>query len=145
MAQLITLTEAKEFLKIDFNDEDALLDRLITQATAIIQRKYQRDLIQAIYTDEEYNGEDHDLIFIRNFPVQSITSIKVNDQAVDPSGYIVNKATGIVKRETGYWPEGWANIKVSYTGGYAADSPELEPFKNECLLLVADLYEGRGA
>jgi uncharacterized phiE125 gp8 family phage protein len=145
MAQLITLTEAKEFLKIDFNDEDALLDRLITQATAIIQRKYQRDLIQATYTDEEYNGEGHDLLFIRNFPVQSVTSLKVDDVALDPSEYTVSKYTGIIKRKSGYFPEGWGNIKVSYTGGFPADDPALEPFKNECLLLVADLFEGRGA
>lgn len=145
MAQLITLAEAKDFLKVEFDGEDALINRLITQATAIIQRKYQRDLIQATYTDEEYNGEGHDLLFIRNFPIQSVTSLKVNDVSLDPSEYTVSKYTGIIKRKSGCFPEGWGNITVSYTGGFPIDDPALEPFKNECLLIVADLYEGRFA
>jgi uncharacterized phiE125 gp8 family phage protein len=147
MAQLITLTEAKEYLKIDYTDEDSLLNRLITQATSILQRKYKRDIVQTTYTDELYNGEGHELLFIRNFPIQSITdlSIKAGDtwQTISTNDYEVVQRSGMVKYN-GIFPDGWNNIKISYVGGYAATDSELETFKNECLLLVSDLYEGRG-
>lgn len=139
---LITLTEAKEFLKVDSAVEDALISRLIKQASSQLQRKHQREIIQGTYTDEVYNGEGHEMLFIKNWPVQSITSIKIDDVVVDPANYTVAKDSGIVKLNQ-YVAEDIANVKVSYVGGFATDDPELDAFKLECVLLVADLYEGR--
>jgi uncharacterized phiE125 gp8 family phage protein len=141
---LITKDEAKEFLKVDFADEDALIAKLIKQASSEIQKKHQRELVQGNYVDEEYNGEGHEMLFIKNWPIQSISSIKLNDVEVDPDSYSISKASGIVKLDQNV-PDDIANVKVSYIGGYAADDPELEAYKLECVLLVADLYEGRGA
>lgn len=141
---LITTAEAKEFLKVDFSDEDALIERLVKQASSRIKKKHSRDLIQAAYTDESYNGEGHEMIFIKNWPVQSIDSIKIDDQEIGADDFTVAKDSGIVKYNRGF-PEGMGNIKVSYTGGFPAGHPELDNYKLECVLLVADLYEGRGA
>jgi uncharacterized phiE125 gp8 family phage protein len=141
---LLTLTEAKNYLKVDYTDEDTLIQSLIDEATSTLQRKYGRDLFEKTYTDEEYDGEGHEMLFIRNFPVQSITSLTINDQTIDATDYSLSKQTGILSYD-GRIPEGFANVKISYTGGYASGDSRLDHFKGECRLLVSDLYEGRGA
>lgn len=137
---LVTVQELKDYLKIDHSAEDNLIQRLVDRATAMIQQDNKRDLLQKVYTDETYNGEGHDMLFIKNFPVQSITSLSIDDQQLQPEDYSLDPSTGIVN---GFFPEGWQNIKVTYTGGYPANDPELQPYKNDALFLAADLYEGR--
>jgi uncharacterized phiE125 gp8 family phage protein len=141
---LLTLTEAKNYLKVDYTDEDTLIQSLIDEATSTLQRKYGRDLFENTYTDEEYDGEGHEMLFIRNFPVQSVTSLTIGDDTIDASDYSLSKNTGILKYN-GRIPEGFANVKISYTGGYASGDSRLDHFKKEARLLVGQLYEGRGA
>jgi uncharacterized phiE125 gp8 family phage protein len=141
---LIELADAKAFLKVDYADEDTLIQSLIDEATAVIQKDYGRDIVQTTYTDEEYNGEGHELLFIENWPVQSVSELKIDDEVIDVANYSLSKRTGVLKYQ-GRIPEGFGNVKVSYVGGYAATDPDLPFFQNKCRLLVSDLYEGRGA
>lgn len=145
MAQLITVAEAKLYLKIDspIIDEDHTISMLIDQATSKLQRKYGRDLVYTTYIDEEYSGEGHDYLILRNYPIESILSVTVSNDPIpwNVTDVWVNKDSGFLQFRGGRFPAGVGNIKVSYTAGF---NPVPDWLKSECLLLVADLYEGRG-
>jgi uncharacterized phiE125 gp8 family phage protein len=141
---LLTLSEAKNYLKVDYTDEDTLIQSLIDEATSTLQRKYGRDLFEKTYTDEEYDGEGTDMVFIRNFPIQTVTSFKIDGDEVPTDDYGVSKKSGIL-RYNGRIPQEYGNVLITYTGGYASGDPELDVWKGKCRVLVGQLYEGRGA
>jgi uncharacterized phiE125 gp8 family phage protein len=141
---LLTLSEAKSYLKVDYTDEDTLIQSLIDEATALIRRQAGRDLTESTYTDEEYDGEGTDMVFIRNFPIQTVTSFKIDGVEVPAADYGVSKKSGILKYN-GRIPQEYGNVLISYTGGYASSDPELDVWKGKCRVLVGQLYEGRGA
>lgn len=80
---------------------------------------------------ETYDGSAADGgygIILREPYVQSITSVTENGEAVTPTPVILNDAGILCKFATGAlspsaWARGFANIVVSYVGGYSATPP----------------------
>lgn len=127
---LISRALVKVHLGISAGDtsQDELLDQLIAQADAIIKGELQRDIEQATYTEFHAGTGDRELI-LRNYPVQSITSLYCDPGAyygeasgafaastllvagtdyallrdANSTGTIQSK-TGIVMRLNGAWP-----------------------------------------
>ncbi|AUS10132.1 hypothetical protein C1X05_15715 [Laceyella sacchari] len=152
MPALVTLQEVKEYLKLDLMSqlEDKVLQHLIAAATAEVEQKHGRGLTYR-ETVETHSGTGDGKLFLRAYPVVSISSVTVNGAEVPPSAYRVEKHTGILH---GAWPAGVDNISVSYKAGYWTDFQNPPPsmdipmipmdLKHECLELVAYLYENRG-
>lgn len=137
---LLTLDEAKMYLKVDYDEDDALIEELINQACSVIKRRYGRGFEISDHADEYHDGENTQYIFLENFPVHSITSLAINDVVINPSDYELSHQMGVVKVNYNVAP-GFGNVRVSYVAGDDHVPPWV---KNEILLLVADLYEGRG-
>jgi hypothetical protein len=70
---LATLTNTKLYLGIALSDtsQDALLNMLITQLTALVEEWLGRSLLQATYT-EVYSGSGYPALVLRQRPVWSI-------------------------------------------------------------------------
>lgn len=79
---LVTLAMIKLHLGIATGDtsEDDLLNQLITQAGAVINNHINRNLEQADYT-EFYAGNGQRELLLRNYPVQTVTSVYVDSSA----------------------------------------------------------------
>jgi hypothetical protein len=104
--------------------------RLIEAATSAIERYCRRTFASEEVT-EYLDGNGTSRIWLERRPVSTITSVTVNDTALDNSSndaWKLNPNTGTLTRGTGqhdsqlaiHWPRGTRNVVVVYTGGYAA-------------------------
>jgi len=140
---LVTLLQAKDYMKVEHTEEDTLIEDLINRATYYLeQRKYQRALKQRTFTDELYNGMGTKELRLSTFPVKSVSSVSYvddggNETTIDD--YRIDEKRGILFRHGG-WLDGVSNYKITWVGGYDPIPYWLE---QECLQLVSDWYEGR--
>lgn len=125
---LITLTDAKQYLKVTSTNDDAILATLINSISAWVQGYLKRNLVRQTYT-EYYSGDGESELALRNYPIYSISSIYVDqlrafgsETAVDvSSNVIIKKSSGILKSFNLLygWTWGESNIKVTYSAGYS--------------------------
>lgn len=124
---LISLADAKAFLKITAASDDGIIGDLVNECSSWVAGFIGRPLIQATYT-EYYDGLGTSELMLRRFPVVSITSINRDDgrqflsgTAIDVGANImVDLASGIVRlwnNETAFY-RGHGNIKVVYVAGW---------------------------
>ena len=111
----ISENEFKEWAQIDV-DESINLENWILQGQDIIEKYLDRHIEQANYT-EKYDGGNQ-FIFLKNYPVSSISSVKEDDITLDSSEYGFTE-TGILYLKDRNFSEGIQNVEVSYTAGYS--------------------------
>lgn len=131
----------KEFTTIGAN-VDTLIDRLVTASSEIIKRLTSRRLVKATYTSEFYDGDragkGRTELWLREFPVNSVVSVKENGNAlvvatgynptadvllVGQEGYLIRQigTTGTAYYRPGRgagWAPGRQNIELTYTAGW---------------------------
>ena len=144
MSNFASLQNVKDFLGITASTDDDLITALLGRTTRMMQMYVGRDLIQATYTDEKYdgNGIDQDLN-LRQYPIISVSSVYddpdrvfgadsllTEDNGSNDGQYIIYQKgeidnQGIIRRVDGAWIKGKQNIKVTYTAGYATVPEDL--------------------
>ena len=145
----ITLTEAKDHLRVDTEDDDSVISGLILAARQWAEEYTGRQLATATL-DWFIDG------FCQQFsvplpPLQSVTSIKYLDtagveQTLSASTYRVDAVSepGRVALDYGKaWPCTYPVINavtVRFMAGYAAVP---EPIRQALLLLIGELYDQR--
>lgn len=132
-------------------EDQAEIDALITAGQALLEEYCQRKFESATYTDELYNGNQEDTIFIANPPLTTLTTVKLvthadistNDSTTsyDSTYFLVHENQGRIDFRGGrLFPLGRNNIKITYVGGWAvADIPE--PLKLALSYFVMDLFD----
>jgi len=145
---LVTLAEAKEFLKITASSEDTVIEGFINKASIWANDFTQRLLLSRALT-EYYDGEGEDELLLRQYPVTVLTSL--NDDvlrvwgagtAIDVSANVVlDGEKGIVRlwNQAVAFNNGIANVRAVYTAGYASGSVP-ESIKEAVLLYIGNLY-----
>jgi uncharacterized phiE125 gp8 family phage protein len=150
---VITLDEAKAYLRVDGADDNALITALISVAEDCVEKETRRTLLtqtmELIYDDVGASIE------IVKSPLQEVSKIEVIDDAgvkttVDAAFYDVDVSgiRGRVQLRSGCsWPDhrGFASFIITVKAGYglAADVPAA--LKQAALIALAILYEDRGA
>lgn len=131
MADLTTRAAVKTYLGITVTTWDAILDVLVTQASKAIERYCYRVFAAASYT-EYYNGNNNQRLCLRQYPVNSITSIHDDTDrefaAVDliaTTDYTFDTNSGIVYFDGVTLTKGLRNIKVVYNAGYSTIPEDL--------------------
>jgi len=161
-AEPITLANAKLHVRVDIDDDDDLIERLITTARQHAETITRRAIASATYElvlDDFPDLSDEEIKLPRP-PLESVTSIKYTDSdgdetEWDSSKYIVyDSEPAVIVPAYGesypfFTPYPKGAVKVRYVAGYKADpdDPELElpePIKEAMLLMITDLYENRG-
>ncbi|MCF3933296.1 head-tail connector protein [Acuticoccus sp. M5D2P5] len=153
----VTLSEAKEHLRVDHDDEDGRIDHFIRAATEHLDG-YHGILGKALITQtwEEdvtaWRGGALDLVV---GPLQSVVSLEVvaangsEASPVDLSGYWVDRRRGrVVPLRGTSVPRAGVDqrILVRYAAGYGdAPSDVPVPIRQAILLLVGACYEQREA
>lgn len=105
---LDTLANVKARLGVVGSADDALLDLLRESATASIANYCDRDFLGGSFT-ELHPGES--FVFLRNFPVASVTSVKVDasrtfgpESLVSSDDYVVHSDRGVIQWVNGPLP-----------------------------------------
>lgn len=126
--------------------DDNLLQRMITALSESINRTTCRTIKAANHT-EIHSGTGSQVLFVRNPPIISITSLYVNGNAIgakstDPTQYLNSNGYSFSEGHVsifGYsFDRGLDNIQITYRGGYNAAPSDLE---QACIEAVAWGYK----
>ena len=150
---LFTTADAKDFLKVDTNADDTLIDNLIkaaTQSCEIYTNRYFLDTLVTQYADKWVDIEN-----LYKSPVSAITHIKYYDsddslQTLAGTVYLLDEVSQPAR--IGLKPnQSYPNIAnrinavaVQYTVGYGTASTDVpEGIRQAVLMTIANWYENR--
>lgn len=148
MPALATLADVKAWLDIaDENTaDDALLTRLITRVSGIVEAWLSRSILAADYTQEFQSQYPQKAIAIKHYPINSVASVSIAGvevpyQASDPNGngyrWDQGEDSPLIYLK-GYSALG--RVVVTYNGGYATAPDAIQQAVIE---LVAIRYKER--
>ena len=170
MASLISIAEYKVWAGITGTAQDALLTVLVDAVSMEVRRWCDRNLsngFESASRTERYDGTGEQTIQLMEWPVASITSVTIytaggDTEVLDADTYRVNGDSGVLSRidpvlarfptnafgtiestfsVQPWFPAGFDNIEVVYTGGY---SPIPADLKMACYRLTDLAYSARG-
>lgn len=121
---LITLAQAKAFLKITVPTEDSVVAAMVNQASQQAKSIMGRLMVATEYT-EYYDGPGGRNLMLRNYPVISITSIHqdanrawASDTLIDADDWMLDSEAGIVRLKDSSFITGTGVIRVISQAGY---------------------------
>ncbi len=152
----VSLTDVKAHLRLDTDDEDALLTAALVSARVHVEVATRRLLIEQtwrIYLDAWPRKR---IVRLPVAPVISVDSVTVYDadgtpQVVDPDDYdadVIAIPARLVMAITAPVTVGRTvnGIEIDVTAGYGPSSVDVPgPLRQAILMLVAHWYEHRGA
>lgn len=133
---LDTLANVKISIAVAGTGDDALLTRLMDAADAFIAEYTSRDFAGGAFTETHPAGLD--AVFLRNFPVGSVTSVKVDaarafgaETVRDADTYVVHAVRGVIESVDGpflaprggrreVWPGALEVVYTTATGAVPA-------------------------
>lgn len=154
-ASPISLAEAKAQMRVEGNDEDTIIQRLIDAAVAFVDVQGALGFAMITQTWGQWVGPNPGTVMLSLGPVQSVSAIKYYDingtlQTATLADFNVfgtpNRIT--VSPKTGYaWPVTQTRddaIKIEYVIGYGATSASVpQTVRHALMMLVAHWYENR--
>ena len=150
----LILDEVKGSLKIEQDEDDALLSRLITVARQRCEQYTGRVLIAQDWrlTLDRWPGR---IVDLPNPPLMAVTSVVTyaeddTPSAVDASLYVVDTGVApgrIIRRTAEAWPapgRSYNGIEITYQAGYGPSWNDVpESLRQGMLHLITQLYEAR--
>jgi hypothetical protein len=139
---LVTLAEMKAYLGITVADYDTFLTEQITLISDTIEVYVGRKLLSSTVV-QTYYGDDYDVaerkkLPLYQYPVSSITTIKLNGVDVTSSiEYRLDKLSGYLLSPTYQLFYGYDTLEVTYVAGYSSTP---SPIKDSVYSLVAERY-----
>jgi hypothetical protein len=107
---LTSLTAVKQWLGVENPNSDQVLLRLITNVSAVVRSQLARDTLSLATYKEVRDGHGGHALFLRNFPVLSLTSLVVADQTIvayPPNSPAPQPAVTLTPYGVGYQLEPW--------------------------------------
>jgi uncharacterized phiE125 gp8 family phage protein len=143
---LTTLADIKSALAVAGTGDDTLLERMLNGADGYIEAVTGRDFAGGTFT--ELHAGHRAAVFLSNFPVSAITSLKVDpgrafgsdtERAADT--FVLHAARGVIESLTGPFVVGGgrapSTVRVVYT---TATSAVPHAVKEACAQLVSHWY-----
>ena len=122
---LISLDDAKSYLRVGATGQDARLQEIIQGATELAEKYTGKTWVQRTFTDVLSGGRTT-LILTRR-PVISITSVTEAARSLGAGDWTLDKHAGLLTRGVPLapfrWIPGQANITVTYVAG-VTDVPD---------------------
>ena len=139
MAALVSLEEFKQRIGVEHDRRDDFFLSVIEGVSAAVEAYIGRSLWAADYV-ERYDGNGKDRIILDNYPVLSVSSVKIN--GADVGGW--DFANWLLMRPEGF-TRGLRNVEVSYRAGYEYMPADIR----EAVMIIAmqrvNEIESRGA
>ena len=115
----------------------------------LLARDYTYDELSVNYNQKYsvFTGNGKNTLWLPTYPINSVTKLLIEDVEIDAatdysdtSGYFIKANLGKIIYENTF-PCGYnQNIKISWNGGYAADSLELGELKTLCFEMVKTIF-----
>ncbi len=152
-AEPLTLAEAKSFLRVEHNDDDAVIASLITAARLHVESETRRALITQSWRMVRDAWPDNGWIAVTPTPLHSLIAARVYDaegtaHALDLQHFVLDLAASALAFAP--WSlaapgRAKAGIELDLSVGFgAAGSDVPEPLRQAIRMLVAHWYENRG-
>lgn len=151
----ISVAEAKAQMRVEGNDEDTIIERLINAAVAFVDVQGVLGFAMITQTWGQWVGPNPGTVMLSLGPVQSVSAIKYYDingtlQTATLADFNVfgtpNRIT-ISPKSGNAWPVTQTRddaIKIEYVIGYGATSASVpQTVRHALMMLVAHWYENR--
>lgn len=156
-----TLVQARTHLNLEESDTDLddTICELINRTARMIQDYTGRTLKNKTYSNTMLDGTGEEVLFLPEFPITGITSIKMSatrefssapllvgydgsgSQSASAYQVVADLETGELELVDGsVWPEGRGTVRISYSAGYVLADDEGLQFVQAELLNIADWY-----
>ena len=140
---ILSLEEIKNFLRIDFKDDDVLLQKALNTATRQCELKIGQTLNPKIYLMSIYNSLTSDKIKLKCEPIISVEKIEhVDDNEITTiiptANYRVNQDLSLIKFLN--VPTNFYKLDITYKAGYITVPDDL---KQGLLFHIAKIYEDK--
>jgi len=153
-AEPISLAEAKAHLRVDADDEDALISSLIVAARLLVERTLGLALVTQGWSYFLDHWPERGCITLPLLPVQAVGAVTVHDDdggtaVLDADSYAVDVLSAPARLVlTSTLPSlatrAFNGFEVAFTAGYGdAGSDVPPPIRQALLLLVAHWFERR--
>ena len=150
----VSLAEAKAWLRLSHDADDAVVQGLVSAARLLAEREYDRQLVTATWRLTLPRFPCREIRLPRG-PLQSITSVQYRDttgtlQTLSASYYEADAACdpGLVQPAYGrVWPstrEMVQAVRVTFVAGYGSPQQVPQSIRNAIKMAVAWWYERRG-
>jgi hypothetical protein len=143
MANLVSLDDYKIYKKKTKTEDDEVINQLITSVSTAVKMYCGHSFIDYYAVDkvEIFNIDiNQHAILLNEWPVNTVSQVEYRDSyldsytILDASEYYVDKNIDTLFKHSGYWPEGYASVKVTYRAGYTATPGDI---KIACLDLIS--------
>ncbi len=151
----VSVSEAKQYLRVDSAVEDPVVASLILAARLHIEGALDIAMVTQSWSYYLDCWPEDGRIDIPLGPLQSVDSVRVYDesdvaQTIPASSYLVDLSSlrpRVIRNTGGTWPRPGrpANgIEIAVTAGYSATPEQVpQPIRQALLMLVAHWYEQR--
>jgi hypothetical protein len=132
MTALITLSDYKLYKKLTKTDNDEELASIVAAVSTLVKTYCGHSFIDYYATPkvEVFNIKpSQHAILLNEWPVKTVSLVEYRDaydkpyQTMSASEYYVDTSIDTLFIHSGYWPEGFGSVKITYTAGYSA-TPE---------------------
>lgn len=130
MGVYASLPEFKAYLGVKHGSQvpDGLLQSLLDGACAAVDAWLGRPLLADDY-DEQYNGNGSNRLVLRNWPVQQVTAVAVNGQAVPQQAHLGaygwRNDEWLLVLDGAVFTHGVRNVRVQYRAGLDGMPPDV--------------------
>lgn len=125
---LTTRTKVKSFLGITDSSSDTIIDELINYVTDYIEGMCGRRFLRTTYTSEEYDTRNTHRVFLKNYPVVSVSAVEYRSGTISSPVWITYDANNyMLYDKEGYvyffskLPETRKGIRFTYIAGFLID------------------------
>lgn len=144
-AEPIALAEAKAFLRLEHDDEDALVGRLIASARAEIETLTRRVLVAQRWRLDVAVPADGSPILLKPRPVREVEAVRVRRsdgtvETLDEDAWAFNWAGERLRLLASI---GASRVEIDLACGYGEPDEAPEPLRLAVRRLVADGFERR--
>jgi uncharacterized phiE125 gp8 family phage protein len=149
---VITVAELKDYLRVDSNADDTMLEAFINAATSQIEARLNRPLRnQRWFYFIDYADLTTGLININKAPVSAVSSIQYYDgtntlQTLSSSNYFVSLSSNPCKIKVMQLPNIYNRldaVKITFTAGYSSVSNIPKDIKQALKFMCGHWYENR--
>lgn len=153
VSEPLSLVEAKEFLRIEHADDDAVIESLIVAARTHIETLTRSAMIAQTWRFIRDTWPDDGRVVLRRGPLLSVEDLRVfNGEGVasslDPESFVVDRAAGVVASPIWALPAPGrvvAGIEIDAVLGFGSDGDSVPAdLLHAMRLLLAHWYEHRG-
>jgi len=119
---IVTLAEMRAFLNIPITQtgKDDLLISLLDAYNGKIENYLGVTLINSTYTTEKYDGNDTDSLFLKHYPIVSVSELIIGDDTLTASDFVIYDE-GYLKIDSdtySIFTKDVQNVSVTYIAGW---------------------------